>query len=169
MEIKENSLNVAENPEFLEKSEVKKDPKVSTSVVYERKIDKLGRSLATGKRKRSIVRVYLSEGKGSFVINDREAVKFFPRATHQSVIRSPFECVGRDISKYTIVAKVCGGGCTGQAEGLRLALSKALFAFDPSCRPALKTAGFLTRDSRVVERKKYGLKKARKRFQFSKR
>ncbi len=167
--IKNSVEQLGDVSQFMEQAQPEQKKPSQTTVVYERKVDQYGRSFATGKRKRAIVRVHMKEGSGSFTINGREASAFFPRSTHQTVIKSPFDCVKRDVKKFDVVANVVGGGCTGQAEGVRLAISKALFALDPSLRPALKLAGYLTRDSRVVERKKYGLKKARKRFQFSKR
>ena len=137
--------------------------------VYERKVDKIGRSYATGRRKRSVARVWLSEGKGSFVINGRDVKQYLKRRVHQMVLEGPFSVLSRAMNKFDVRATACGGGVTGQAEALRLGLSRAFVAFDPSTRAALKAEGFLCRDNRVVERKKFGQKKARKRFQFSKR
>jgi small subunit ribosomal protein S9 len=123
--------------------------------------------MATGRRKTSIARVILRPGKGLFTVNGMPMEKFFPEQKH-SVVRAPLELVSA-IGKYDVFANLNGGGVTGQAEALRHGLSRALLKVDLEMRPALKAAGFLTRDPRMVERKKYGRKKARRRFQFSKR
>ena len=142
---------------------------VQAKVVYERVVDAKGRSYATGKRKRSVVRVWLSEGKGAFTINGRDAAHYFKRRAHQIVFSGPFQVLSRAIEKFDVRVTACGGGVTGQAEALRLGLARAFVSLDPSTRSVLKSEGFLRRDNRVVERKKFGQKKARKRFQFSKR
>jgi small subunit ribosomal protein S9 len=123
--------------------------------------------MATGRRKTSIARVVIRPGKGQFVVNGLPMEKFFPEMKH-SVVRSPLETVSA-VGKYDVFANIRGGGVTGQAEALRHGLSRALLKVDAEMRAPLKTAGFLTRDPRMVERKKYGRKKARRRFQFSKR
>jgi small subunit ribosomal protein S9 len=123
--------------------------------------------IATGRRKTSVARVIIRPGKGLFTVNGLPMEKFFPEQKH-AVIRSPLEVVSA-VGKYDVFANICGGGVTGQAEALRHGLSRALLKVDTEMRPALKAAGFLTRDPRMVERKKYGRKKARRRFQFSKR
>ncbi|TLY21339.1 MAG: 30S ribosomal protein S9 [Nitrospirae bacterium] len=123
---------------------------------------------ATGKRKRAICRAWVSAGSGQFTINDRALETYFPRATHRSTVTYPIE-ISNLQGKLDVKATVEGGGNTGQAGALRHALSKALAAMDPALRPTLKKEGLLTRDSRSKERKKYGQKGARKRFQFSKR
>jgi len=123
---------------------------------------------ATGKRKRAICRAWVSAGSGRFTINDRALETYFPRATHRSTVTYPIE-ISNLQGKLDVKATVEGGGNTGQAGALRHALSKALAAMDPALRPTLKKEGLLTRDSRTKERKKYGQKGARKRFQFSKR
>ena len=123
---------------------------------------------ATGKRKRAICRAWVSAGSGRFTINDRALETYFPRATHRSTVTYPIE-ISNLQGKLDVKATVEGGGNTGQAGALRHALSKALAAMDPALRPTLKKEGLLTRDSRSKERKKYGQKGARKRFQFSKR
>lgn len=138
-------------------------------IVYERVVDAQGRSYATGKRKRSVVRVWLSEGKGTFTINGRDAKVYFKRRAHQVVCEGPFQVLSRAIGKFDVRVTANGGGATGQAEALRLGLARAFVNLDPSTRSSLKSEGFLRRDNRVVERKKFGQKKARKRFQFSKR
>ena len=123
---------------------------------------------ALGRRKAAVARVYLSEGKGSFTINKREIENFFPTKTLQYVVKQPLELL-EVAGNYDVKVNIFGGGIKGQAEALRLGLSRALIEANPESRDALKKAGFLTRDSRVVERKKPGQPKARKKFQFSKR
>ena len=123
--------------------------------------------MATGRRKTSVARVILRPGKGLFIVNGIPGEKFFPEMK-MAVARSPLELVSA-VGKYDVIANITGGGVTGQSEALRHGLSRALLKVDLEMRPALKTAGFLTRDPRMVERKKYGRKKARRRFQFSKR
>jgi small subunit ribosomal protein S9 len=123
--------------------------------------------IATGRRKTSVARVILRPGKGLFTVNGLPADKFFPDQK-QAVLRSPLETVSA-MSKYDIIVNVTGGGVTGQAEAVRHGISRALLKVDSEMRKPLKAAGFLTRDPRMVERKKYGRKKARRRFQFSKR
>ncbi len=138
------------------------------SPVYEAKHDSLGRSYATGKRKTSIVRVWLKPGSGEIKVNGKALEKYFSREVLSMVVRQPLEkasCEGI----FDVMATARGGGLSGQAGALRHGLARALYLFDPSYRPALKRAGFLTRDSRIVERKKYGRPKARRSFQFSKR
>jgi small subunit ribosomal protein S9 len=122
---------------------------------------------ATGRRKTSVARVILRPGKGLFIVNDKPVEKFFPEMK-LAVVRSPLETVSA-LGKYDIYANLTGGGVTGQAEALRHGISRALLKVDSEMRKPLKAAGFLTRDPRMVERKKYGRKKARRRFQFSKR
>jgi len=122
----------------------------------------------TGRRKRAIARVWVVPGKGGFSINKREMDDYFPRKSLQYVINQPFGTIEAD-SKYDVVASVKGGGLSSQAGAIRLGISRALIKMDEELRPALKKAGFLTRDSRMVERKKYGLRGARRAFQFSKR
>ena len=123
---------------------------------------------ATGKRKNAIARVRLALGSGSITINGREMNEYFPREALQIMVRRPLE-VTDSAERYDIKASIHGGGVAGQAGALRHGISRALQLYDPSLRPALKAAGFLTRDSRTVERKKYGRAKARRSFQFSKR
>ena len=121
-----------------------------------------------GRRKAAVARVYLSEGKGKITINKRELEDFFPTKPLQYVVKQPLELV-EVAGKYDIKINIFGGGVKGQAEAVRLGISRALLEINPEHRDALKKAGFLTRDSRVVERKKPGQPKARKKFQFSKR
>ena len=121
-----------------------------------------------GRRKEAIVRVRLVPGTGKIVCNRRDLEAYFPSKVHQQLIREPFVTLEKD-GQYDVIASLRGGGITGQAGALRLAISRALIGIEPDDRPALKKAGFLTRDPRVKERKKYGLKKARKAPQYSKR
>lgn len=123
---------------------------------------------ATGKRKYAIAKAWLSPGSGEMVVNTRPLEQYFPRLTLRSVIQFPLEVTGL-AGKYNVRASVCGGGTSGQAGALRHAIAKALVAMNPSLRETLKKEGLLTRDPRVKERKKYGQKGARKRFQYSKR
>jgi len=121
-----------------------------------------------GRRKKAIARVYLSEGTGKIVVNKRDFKEFFPTAILHYVVEQPFQLTD-NMGKYDIKANLDGGGITGQAEALRLGIARALITIDPELRPALKEKGFLKRDPRMVERKKPGQPKARKKFQFSKR
>jgi len=127
-----------------------------------------GSALATGRRKEAIARVRIAPGSGQWRINDRSLDDFFPNKVHQQLISEPFVSLGAD-NQFDVVARITGGGVTGQAGALRLGIARALILVDPENRPTLKRAGFLTRDARVKERKKYGLKKARKAPQYSKR
>ncbi len=130
--------------------------------------DELGRAYATGKRKDAVARVWIKPGSGKITVNGREMEKYFARPVLQMILRQPFEVAGVS-GEFDVMATVKGGGLSGQAGAVKHGISKALQLYEPSLRPALKAAGFLTRDSRVVERKKYGKPKARKSFQFSKR
>ena len=130
--------------------------------------DALGRSYATGKRKDAVARVWIKPGSGKVTVNGQEMNVYFARPVLQMILAQPFSIAGVS-GQFDVVATVKGGGLSGQAGAVKHGVSKALHLFDPTLRPALKAAGFLTRDSRVVERKKYGKAKARKSFQFSKR
>lgn len=130
--------------------------------------DELGRSYATGKRKDAVARVWIKPGSGKVTVNGKDQDTYFARPVLQLILRQPFQVAGVE-GEFDVVATVKGGGLTGQAGAVKHGISKALQLYDPSLRGALKAAGFLTRDSRVVERKKYGKAKARKSFQFSKR
>ncbi len=132
------------------------------------KLDPLGRAYATGRRKNAVARVWLKPGSGKFVVNGREMTAYFARPTLQMIINQPFDVLDRR-SQYDVMCTVKGGGLSGQAGAIRHGISRALVNFDPNLRPILKSGGFLTRDDRVVERKKYGKRKARRSFQFSKR
>jgi small subunit ribosomal protein S9 len=124
--------------------------------------------VATGRRKESIARVRLKPGTGEFVVNDRTLDEYFGRETSKMILKQPLEVV-EQLGKVDISINVCGGGMSGQAGAIRHGISRALIKLNPDYRPPLKKAGFLTRDARAVERKKYGQPGARKRFQFSKR
>ena len=130
--------------------------------------DSLGRSYATGKRKDAVARVWIKPGSGKVTVNGKELNTYFARPVLQMILRQPFTVAGVE-GQFDVMATVKGGGLSGQAGAVKHGISKALQLYDPSLRPALKAAGFLTRDGRVVERKKYGRAKARRSFQFSKR
>ena len=136
--------------------------------VHVQKLDNLGRAYATGKRKNAIARVWVRPGTGKIVVNKREFAKYFARPVLQMILKQPIIASNRD-GQFDIIATVVGGGLSGQAGAVRHGISKALTYYEPALRGVLKKGGFLTRDSRVVERKKYGKAKARRSFQFSKR
>ena len=127
-----------------------------------------GNALGTGRRKEAIARVRLMPGTGQFLINGRTLDVYFPNKVHQQLINEPFVTLGAE-GQFDVVARITGGGVTGQAGAVRLGIARALILVDPASRPALKRLGFLTRDARIKERKKAGLKKARKAPQYSKR
>jgi small subunit ribosomal protein S9 len=132
------------------------------------KLDSLGRAYATGKRKNAVARVWIKPGKGVITVNAKDYTKYFARPVLQMLLQQPLSAVNR-ATQYDINVTVVGGGLSGQAGAVRHGISKALTYFEPDLRSVLKKGGFLTRDSRVVERKKYGRMKARRSFQFSKR
>ncbi len=132
----------------------------------ENKVVDLGRG--TGRRKTAVARVYLREGNGSIVVNGKKVDEYFVDAINAAIVAQPF-VVTETVGKFDVVINVCGGGINGQAEACRHGIARALVANDEAYRPALHTAGFMTRDPRMVERKKYGQRGARRRFQFSKR
>ena len=134
----------------------------------EPKIDSNGRSYATGKRKNAIARVWIKKGSGKIIVNDREASTYFGREILFNIVKYPFVVTKND-NKFDVFSTISGGGLSGQAGALAYGISKSLILFDPELRAVLKAGGFLTRDSRVVERKKYGLKKARKAQTYRKR
>jgi small subunit ribosomal protein S9 len=136
--------------------------------VYEQKLDAQGRAYATGKRKNAIARVWIKPGSGKITINGKEYNAFFARPVLQMILQQPIVAAARK-DQYDVVATVSGGGLSGQAGAVRHGISQALTRYEPELRAVLKKGGFLTRDSRVVERKKYGRAKARRSFQFSKR
>jgi small subunit ribosomal protein S9 len=123
---------------------------------------------ATGKRKTSIARIFMRPGNGKITVNDKDVGEYFSRETAKMVIYQPLELT-KTLDKFDILVNVAGGGITGQAGAVKHGISKALLEYDPECRQVLKRAGFITRDSRIKERKKYGQRGARARFQFSKR
>ncbi|ADH89521.1 ribosomal protein S9 [Ancylobacter novellus DSM 506] len=132
------------------------------------KLDKQGRAYATGKRKNAVARVWVRPGTGKILVNERDVETYFARPVLRLIIQQPFATAART-GQYDVVATVSGGGLSGQAGALRHGISRALTYYEPELRGPLKKGGFLTRDSRVVERKKYGRAKARRSFQFSKR
>ncbi len=132
------------------------------------KIDPQGRAYATGKRKNAIARVWIKPGSGKILVNGRESPVYFARPVLRMMMNQPF-VVAERVGQYDVVCTVIGGGLSGQAGAVRHGISKALTYYEPGLRPVLKSGGYLTRDSRVVERKKYGKAKARRSFQFSKR
>ncbi|MFV0627497.1 MAG: 30S ribosomal protein S9 [Alphaproteobacteria bacterium] len=130
--------------------------------------DKFGRSYATGKRKDAVARVWVKPGKGNITINEKTLDQYFARPVLKMIINQPFEITNRE-NEFDVVCTVKGGGLSGQAGAIKHGISKALNEYDPELRTILKKAGFLTRDDRVVERKKFGRAKARRSYQFSKR
>ncbi|GAB4382631.1 30S ribosomal protein S9 [Albidovulum sp.] len=130
--------------------------------------DSLGRAYATGKRKDAVARVWIKPGSGKVTVNGKDINAYFARPVLQMILRQPFQVANVE-GQFDVMATVAGGGLSGQAGAVKHGISKALQLYEPGLRPALKAAGFLTRDSRVVERKKYGKRKARRSFQFSKR
>ena len=141
---------------------------VEAAAPAEPKIDAQGRSYATGRRKNAIARVWLKRGSGRITVNGRDVTTYFARPVLQMILQQPFEVAERK-DEFDVVATVVGGGLSGQAGAVRHGISRALTYFEPGLRPALKAGGFMTRDPRVVARKKYGKAKARRSFQFSKR
>jgi small subunit ribosomal protein S9 len=146
------------------------DIKASDITVSELKpvIDSQGRSYATGRRKSSSARVWIKAGSGRFTVNGRDSSEYFARPVLRMLMNQPFETANR-LNQFDVICTVEGGGLSGQAGAVRHGISRALCSFEPGLRAVLKHGSFLTRDSRVVERKKYGRKKARRSFQFSKR
>jgi small subunit ribosomal protein S9 len=138
------------------------------AIIRDKKIDSQGRAYGTGKRKNAIARVWVKPGKGTITVNGRDQEVYFARPVLRMMLEQPFLVTER-IGQYDVVCTVTGSGLSGQAGAVRHGIAKALSDFEPELRTALKHAGFLTRDSRVVERKKYGKAKARRSFQFSKR
>ena len=135
---------------------------------YVQKLDTQGRAYATGKRKDAVARVWIKPGPGQITVNEKPVEQYFARPVLRMILQQPLHIANRH-GQFDIVVSVAGGGLSGQAGAVRHGLAKALTHFEPELRPALKKEGFLTRDPRVVERKKYGKKKARRSFQFSKR
>src|SRR5262249_47336863 len=144
------------------------EPAAPAAPVYTQKLDAHGRAYATGKRKNAVARVWLKPGVGKISVNAKDFEQYFARPVLQMLLKQPLEAANR-VSQFDVTATVSGGGLSGQAGAVRHGISKALTYFEPELRTVLKKGGFLTRDSRVVERKKYGKVKARRSFQFSKR
>jgi len=169
-EAKTAETPAAEAPE--EKAETETEtpapPPAEEAPVREQQLDKQGRAYATGRRKDAIARVWLVPGSGRITVNGREQEIYFARPSLRLVINQPFDVADRR-GQYDVVATVKGGGLSGQAGAVKHGIAQALTRYEPTLRTAVKQAGFLTRDSRVVERKKYGRAKARRSFQFSKR
>jgi small subunit ribosomal protein S9 len=138
------------------------------AIHYVQKLDPQGRAYATGKRKDAVARVWIKPGSGKAIINGRPLEVYFARPVLRMILQQPLG-VAKRVDQYDLIVSVAGGGLSGQAGAVRHGLAKALTHYEPDLRPILKKEGFLTRDSRVVERKKYGKKKARRSFQFSKR
>jgi small subunit ribosomal protein S9 len=143
-------------------------PTLPEAPVHVQKLDKHGRAYATGKRKNAVARVWIKPGPGRIVVNDKPVEEYFARPVLRMILRQPL-IVAERATQYDVTVTCVGGGLSGQAGAVRHGLAKALTYFEPELRSLLKGIGFLTRDSRVVERKKYGRAKARRRFQFSKR
>ncbi|PWW03463.1 SSU ribosomal protein S9P [Hoeflea marina] len=143
-------------------------PAAPAAPVHVRKVDDLGRSYATGKRKDAVARVWVKPGTGKITVNGRDFTTYLARPVLQMVVQQPIVAAARE-GQFDVVCTVAGGGLSGQAGAIRHGISKALTYYEPGLRAVLKKGGFLTRDSRVVERKKYGKAKARRSFQFSKR
>ena len=137
-------------------------------ILPEKEVDDFGRSYATGKRKDAVARVWLKQGPGSIIINGKSSDDYFARPVLRMLINQPLVASDRK-EQFDVICSVTGGGLSGQAGAVRHGISKALVLFEPELKKVLKSGGFLTRDSRVVERKKYGRRKARRSFQFSKR
>ncbi|MCY4005962.1 MAG: 30S ribosomal protein S9 [Rhodobacteraceae bacterium] len=154
--------------EDLQNANIVEPPATETVVEREPQRDELGRSYATGKRKNAIARVWVKPGGGRIIVNGKVMEEYFVRPVLQMILRRPFQLVNVE-NQFDVMATVKGGGLSGQAGAVKHGISKALQLYEPTHRPALKAAGFLTRDARVVERKKYGKRKARRSFQFSKR
>ena len=159
---------MAETMQSLDQLSALKPAAAPETPKYIQKIDKQGRAYATGKRKNAVARVWAKPGAGKIVVNTREVDIYFARPVLRMLIQQPLVAANR-AGQYDITCTVSGGGLSGQAGAVRHGISKALLNYEPDLRGALKKGGFLTRDSRVVERKKYGKAKARRSFQFSKR
>ncbi len=164
----EGAATAADAPVEAEAPATPDEPEVEAEAPVEPKVDAQGRSYATGKRKDAVARVWIKPGAGRVTINGRDQDTYFARPVLRMIINQPFEVTERK-GQFDVICTVKGGGLSGQAGAVRHGISKALTYFEPGLRGALKKEGFLTRDSRVVERKKYGRRKARRSFQFSKR
>ena len=159
---------MAETIQTLEELSALKPAAAPQPPKYVQKLDKQGRAYATGKRKDAVARVWIKMGGGNIVINERPVETYFARPVLRMLLNQPFVVTDR-LGQFDVWCTVSGGGLSGQAGAVRHGISRALTFYEPGLRPILKHGGFLTRDSRVVERKKYGKAKARRSFQFSKR
>ena len=148
--------------------DIKASAAETVAEVRKPKRDKFGRSYATGKRKDAVARVWVKPGKGNITVNTKTLDEYFARPVLKMIINQPFEVTNR-VNEFDVVCTVSGGGLSGQAGAIKHGISKALNDYEPELRPVLKAAGFLTRDDRTVERKKYGKAKARRSYQFSER
>ncbi len=160
--------NTATSLSDLESITTTQAPAQIAAVIREQELDAYGRAYATGRRKDAVARVWIKPGSGKIVVNGRDQAIYFARPSLRLVINQPFDVAERR-DQYDVMVTVKGGGLSGQAGAVKHGIAQALSKFEPTLRGAVKAAGFLTRDSRVVERKKYGKAKARKSFQFSKR
>jgi len=158
----------ADTPAAAEASAPVAAPQAPSAPLREQQLDKQGRAYATGRRKDAVARVWLKPGTGKITVNGRDQEVYFARPTLRLVINQPFGIADRE-GQYDVVATVVGGGLSGQAGAVKHGIAQALSRYEPALRTTVKQAGFLTRDPRVVERKKYGRAKARRSFQFSKR
>ncbi len=163
-----SDTSVTDLADLGEIAEVPAAPAAPTMPLREQQIDAQGRAYATGRRKDAVARVWIKPGSGKIVVNGRDQETYFARPTLRLVLNQPFQISERE-GQYDVIATVKGGGLSGQAGAVKHGISQALTKFEPMLRGVVKAAGFLTRDSRAVERKKYGKAKARKSFQFSKR
>jgi small subunit ribosomal protein S9 len=156
------------DPATADEAPVSLAPAAPPAPLRPQELDRQGRAYATGRRKDAVARVWVKPGSGKIIVNGRDQQVYFARATLRLVINQPFVIADRD-QQYDVVASVKGGGLSGQAGAVKHGIAQALSKYEPALRSAVKAAGFLTRDPRVVERKKYGRAKARRSFQFSKR
>ena len=163
-----SETSVTDLADLGEIAEVPTAPVVQTMPLRDKQVDAQGRAYATGRRKDAVARVWIKPGSGKVVVNGRDQDVYFARPTLRLVLNQPFQISERE-GQYDVIATVKGGGLSGQAGAVKHGISQALTKFEPALRGVVKAAGFLTRDSRAVERKKYGKAKARKSFQFSKR
>ncbi|MCQ2740612.1 MAG: 30S ribosomal protein S9 [Alphaproteobacteria bacterium] len=159
---------MAEKIESLKDIKKAAKTEAAETVAHKAKKDKQGRSYATGRRKDAVARVWIKAGKGNITINEKSIDQYFARPVLKMIINQPFEVTNR-VNEFDVVCTVKGGGLSGQAGAIKHGISRALNAYEPELRDSLKKAGFLTRDDRAVERKKYGKAKARRSYQFSKR
>ena len=163
-----SDTSVTDLADLGEIAEIPAAPVAPTMPLREKQVDAQGRAYATGRRKDAVARVWIKPGSGKVVVNGRDQDVYFARPTLRLVLNQPFQISERE-GQYDVIATVKGGGLSGQAGAVKHGISQALTKFEPALRGVVKAAGFLTRDSRAVERKKYGKAKARKSFQFSKR